>query len=252
MSLYSSIADVRREFKSVLDSGTVITNDKIVEFLYQANALINSYIGSVYSVPLTGNASVSQADNITVSTVADATEYKLLINAHGVEKIYSYTSGAGATANSILSGILALIEADKDALVDGEVVGSALTVESKIVGGAYTIGNESTDLVIVNTVAAVTGSYGLRLLRRIESELAACKIAEILRTKVAKKLESSAVKQEIKDGSCWARNIAMLKEIKKGSMKLDGAELETTGGGLESFGQACGFEGDFDRESKQW
>lgn len=253
METYASIDDVRREFKSVLDAGSVITSDKIIEFLLQANAVINSHIGTLYQTPLTGTPPINQQDTITVDTANNSTDYLFKITAFGQTTEYKINSGAGATLNSIVLALVAVINADNDRLIEivSQTTGT-FTIESRALGISYSLSDLNADLSSVNDTVAVLGSYGLRLLRKIETELAACKVATILKTKISKKLDASGVKQDIKDGSCASRAMSQLKAIQKGNLKLDEGDLISPGGGLESFTEQTGYEATYQRDVKQW
>ena len=256
MATYATIEDVRREFKSLLDEGSVMTFDKIVEFLLQANAVINSHVGTLYQVPITGTAPINQIDTFTISAANDATEYFFTVAAFGVFKQYKFTSGTGATLASIRDGLVNLINDDKNRLIEATAgAGGTFTTESRAIGVAYILSALSTgpgELTSVASQAAVLGDYGLRLLRKIETELAACKVAEIMKTKIAARLENSGVRQEIKDGSCGALARSQLKAIQKGTVKLAGADLVNPGGGLESYAEQNNNEGEFKIQTRQW
>ena len=132
-------------------------------------------------------------------------------------------------------------------MVDGEVVGNDLVIESKVLGLAYTV-TAGANVTATNTQVAVLGSTALRLLRKIESELVACKIAGILKTKVADKLQASGVRQDIKDESCGKQALAMLKDLQDGKAVLEDVSLASSGGGLES----SAYAGTFQKDVRQW
>lgn len=247
---YSLISDVRREFKSVLEKGTVITDDKIVEFQLQMKSLIDAYIGTKYALPIAGTSPVNQQDTLTFTTASGAGEIKIVKTiVSGETKSYAYTTVGADSATVIRDAILALINADLDRLVEGEASGAAdLVLTSKVLGFAFVLQVSGTGVTTVNNVVAVLGSSALRLLRKIETELTACKIASILKTKVADKLQASGVRQDIKDESCGKQALSILKDIQDGKAELDTAELGVEGGGLES----SAYAGTYDISAKQW
>jgi len=249
---YSTIDDVRREFKSVLEQGTIITDDKIVEFQLQMFATINSYIGTRFVVPVVGTNPVNKKDTITFSAAVGASEIKTVQTvAQGQTKTYSYTTLGADSAQVQRDALLALIVADSNRIVEAVASGTDdLVLESRVLGFAYTA--TVSGAVIVNNVAAVLGSSSVRLLRRIETELTACKIASILRTKVAEKLSASGVRQDIKDESCGKMALSLLKDIQDGTAELEDASLVNTGSGLESHNQKTGYEGFYSVEKRQW
>jgi len=247
---YSLVSDVRNEFKSVLDQGTVMTDNKIVEFQLQHFALINAYAGTRYTVPITGTTPVDQSDTISFTLASGAGEVKTVsVSAQGISKSYSYTTLGADTAEVQRDAILALINADKDRLI--EVVASGtddITASSRVYGFAYTLGVTGTGVSFANVTAAILGSPALRLLRKVETELTACKIAAILKTKVAEVLLPSGVRQEIKDGTCAKMAMQILKDIQDGKLLLEDATLISSGGGLES----SAYAGTFEVGVKQW
>ena len=230
---YSQTSDVRREFKSVLEEGDVVTESKIIEFQLQHFAMINSYLATRYSVPITGTSPVNQEDTLAFASAAGASEVRLFkTTASGNTKTYSYTTDAAKTPLEIATALLAVLNADKNRIVEGSIVGNNLVIESKIMGFAYTVTGDG-NVTITNDVVAVLGSSAMRLLREIETELVACKIAGILKTKVAEKLSASGVRQDIKDESCGKQALAILKDLQDGKAVLEDAVLASSGGGLE-------------------
>lgn len=245
---YSLTSDIRREFKSVFEEGDVVTESKIIEFQLGFFSLINSYLATRYSVPITGTSPVNQQDTLVFTSAAGSGEVRLFkITASGSTKTYSYTTDAAKTSLEIATALLASLNADKNRIVEGSIVGSDLVIESKISGFAYTVTGD-VNVTITNDVVAVFGSGALRLLRKIESELVACKIAGILRTKVAQKLEASGVRQDIKDESCGKMAMAILKDLQDGKAVLEDVSLATSGGGLES----SAYAGTFKKDVRQW
>lgn len=245
---YSLTSDVRREFKSVLDQGDVVTESKIIEFQLGFFSLINSYLATRYSVPITGTSPVNQNDTLVFASAAGSGEVRqFTISANGSSKTYSYTTDAAKTPLELATALLAALNADVNRIVDGSIVGNDLVLESKIMGFAYTV-TTGANVTATNTQVAVLGSSALRLLRKIETELVACKIAGILKTKVADKLQASGVRQDIKDESCGKQALAILKDLQDGKAVLEDVSLASSGGGLES----SAYAGTWRVDQKQW
>jgi hypothetical protein len=222
---YSLNGDVRREFKSVLEAGTVITDDKIVEFQLANFALINSYLATRYSVPVVGTSPVNQKTQLVFTAAAGSGElYQVKTNMNEMKKTYSFTTLAAMTDLQLAQQFNTLILADVNRLVEPEVVGNNLVLESKVLGMEF-----STELTI-----NIVGS--------------SCKIAGILKTKVAEKMSASGVRQEIKDESCGKQALAILKDLQDGKAVLTDIPLATTSGGLES----SAYAGTFKVGVQQW
>lgn len=253
---YSRVEDIRREFKSILEVGNVITTEKIIEFQLQMFAMINSIVGVRYTIPITGTQPVDQQDTITFIAAAGAGEVKTIkTEGNGAETSYSYTTLGADSPTVQRDALLALIVADKNRIVEAVAVGTdKIVLTSKIFGFAYvlTLSDTGATMTSVNDTAAVFGSMGLRVLRKLEGELTACKIAGILKLKVAEKLKDSGVRQDIKEGTCFEALMKQLRDIADGVVNLDDADQETSGTGLESHNQATGFEGEFKIQTRQW
>jgi hypothetical protein len=247
---YSLISDVRREFKSLADNGQVITDAKIVEFQLQMQALIDAYIGTKYALPIAGTSPVNQQDTVSFTTAAGAGEPKTVkTTASGMTKTYTYTTVGADTDTVIRDAVLGLINADGNRIVDAVASGTGdIVLQSSVLGFAYVLAIAGTGVSAVNNTVAVLGSSALRLLRKIETELTACKIASILKTKVAEKLNASGVRQDIKDESCGKQALAVLKDIQDGKAELESAELGNEGGGIES----SSYAGTFCIDKQQW
>ncbi len=253
MSLYSNVEDVRNEFKTLSKEGkNIITTSRILEYLGQANSLINSKIGTRYVTPVTGQKPVDQIDNISVDTVTDSINYVLTIEIEAYKREYIFTSGISATDQEIVDGLEALINKDDDRIIEVQSKTTAsFKIKSKVMGLEYSA-VVSAEMTLTNDTEAISGSNDLRLLRTIESGMAACKIAGIIRVKVAAALTDSKVRQDIKDGSCQAAFVKILNEIQKNQIDLEDAELNSEGGGLASFTQKNNVPKLFKRFVDQW
>jgi phage gp36-like protein len=52
---YSAVSDIIQDFKAMaIDSDTAVTDAAVTQFIVEADALINSYVGQKYQVPVTG------------------------------------------------------------------------------------------------------------------------------------------------------------------------------------------------------
>lgn len=246
---YSLVSDIRREFKSVLEEGTVMTDDKIIEFQLQNFSLINAYIGARYQVPVVGTAPVNQQDTVSFTPASGAGEVKSIKpTASGVTRIYSYTTVGADNELLQATALAAAINTDKNRSVDAEVVGNTLVLTSRVVGYAYTLVVVGTGVSFVNTAVADLGSDPIRLLRKIETELTACKIVGVLKTKVADKLQAATgVRQDIKDESCGKLALSTLKDIADGKIKFD-VLLTAVDGGLGS----SEYAGTYEVNKRQW
>lgn len=245
---YSLNGDVRHEFKSVLEAGTVITDDKIIEFQLANFALINSYLATRYSVPVTGTSPVNQKSTLVFTAAAGSGElYKVKTKMNEMVKVYEYTTDAAKTDLQLATQFASLINADKNRIVEAEVVGNDLVLESRVLGMDFIV-EATVNIAASITQAAVMGSQALRLLRKIETELVACKIASILKTKVADAVQASGVRQDIKDESCGKQALAILKDLQEGKAVLADVPLATASGGLES----SAYAGTFKTGVRQW
>ena len=71
---YSSVTDIQQDFKQItFASGYNITDTQITEFIVESDALINSYVGSIYVVPVTAGDGLNllklMSRSLTVSRV---------------------------------------------------------------------------------------------------------------------------------------------------------------------------------------
>jgi len=89
-----------------------------------SNITVSTPISSNWTrtVIAANNAGTHQISNVGVTVIADTTVYTVTIDGTA----YTYTSGVGATTNSILVGLKAQIDADLSAHVTTSIVGSSL------------------------------------------------------------------------------------------------------------------------------
>ena len=249
---YAIPTDIRREFKSTLDAGSVITDSKINEFLLETDAIINSFIGTRYVTPVTGTSAVAQVETVTVDTAVDSTTYSIELLSNGVTTSISIDSGVGATTTTIKDALVAAVNGDKDAPVVAESTGAATyTLTALVPGLDFSLTLDANQSSVAAT-ANVAGSSALFLLRKIEIDIVACRVAKILKVKVAERLQSSNVRQDILDGGCASKAMKLLKMIKDGLLDLGDATAVDTSGGMQSRNQVNSYLGQIDRESTQW
>ena len=68
---YATPTDIQNEFKSLaIDTGTQITTAKIQGYLDQTDKKIDSYLGTVYTVPITSTNALVLVKNIEIDMVA--------------------------------------------------------------------------------------------------------------------------------------------------------------------------------------
>lgn len=107
------------------------------------------------------DASVKQVSTLTVATAQNNTEYVVVIGGRS----YSYTSDADATQGEIALGIVAAVNADVSrymnattTAVAGDNTSQDVVLTAVIGGEVVTVTENSVDLSVVETVAAVAGA----------------------------------------------------------------------------------------------
>lgn len=248
---YATFQDIQSEFKNLdfTKANQAVTLSEVNKFLQEADAVINSYLGTRYTVPISGTAPVAQSNTLQISTVADATDYTTTIDFTE----FKINSGIGATATSIRDLIFDAINATTLVNVSVEKSGSdSYVLTSKTAGTPYSLSFDAGQTQTATT-ANVLGDDSLKIIRKIAIDLVACRIAKILKVKVAQPLGKSGVRQDILDASCMKNALALLKDLQSGKASLgDDSLLISSGGGLESYGQANSVEPEFKRFVNQW
>jgi len=92
---------------------------------------------------------VAQVDTCSVDTVLDSTDYTCTING----TIFTYNSGIGATALSIVDGIVTEIQGGSEPINVVDNLNGTYTITSSIVGTEFTLSvdtNQSFDLDVAN------------------------------------------------------------------------------------------------------
>lgn len=69
---YCTYTDVQADFKSIsFTSVSLVTSSAVTQFILEADALINTYVGSRYRVPVTGATSLALMSLFSRTLVAD-------------------------------------------------------------------------------------------------------------------------------------------------------------------------------------
>lgn len=243
---YANKTDVKEEFKSVdLNNNTSISPAQVVRFLQETDSLINSYLANKYTLPISGTASVKQGDTVNVDAVVDNTLYTVTIN--GLDA--SYTSGIGATALQIRDGLKAAINQLFEAVTasDGST-NSEIVLKSQVAGEGFGVSvgaNLSTTPVTLN----VKGDERLDILRTIEVNIVACRIAKILKLKVN---NDEFTKQESTHCQAAGESMKYLKDLSTGKILLPGAGLISSGGGFGDYNYTNSVEPVMNKDINQW
>src|SRR5579884_2455780 len=140
--------DIIRDYSSMDDvSADFAPSDP--EYM-AANAVFNqSPHPQVVKIGRRTNTDTAQVDHVTVANVQDSHLYGISINGNHA----TFTSGVGATANSILTGLKAAIDALSQPVTTG-VSGSLLTITANEAGIAFTDEADNTDLTVTNFTAS--------------------------------------------------------------------------------------------------
>lgn len=123
---YAETSDVAGEFKNITFSSTTnVTSTDIENFIDQASALIDSYVGQKYSVPVTeGTSTLNLLKMFCVTLVADRIKKILEVKQETSKQLNQSTRGAFSTRDvldmlvKIAKGELSLVGATSE-LADG-------------------------------------------------------------------------------------------------------------------------------------
>lgn len=127
---YCSVEDIQAEFKQItFDRTTLVTIEKVNQFIVEADAVVNSYISKRYAVPITQDA----------SSVSLMRLYSRTIVRDRVRAILSVKqSGGNTSANSDVRGVEFSTRDVMSALRDLQTSKTALTGATLLVtGGAF-------------------------------------------------------------------------------------------------------------------
>lgn len=151
LATFTNFSDRARTYNSITDVGSDFpTTDKVFIMAQQAFGQ-SSVIGAPPPSIIVGRR---QVDTVTYTpTVADNTAYVVTLNGTP----YTFTSGVGATATTIVTGLKAAIGSPVGITVGGTVT---LTLTTTVIGTPWSV-NESTNLIGVNTA---TETYPAALL----------------------------------------------------------------------------------------
>ena len=245
---YATVEHVKSEFKELeLDDDTSIKNTEVIRFLQETDAFMDAYLGKRYIVPVTGTASVSQVDTVTINTVLNATTYTITVN--GVDA--TYLSDGSATDLEIRDGLVTAINSNnfnEPVTASNGGTDAELVLTSDVPGEPFLLvvdGNQS----VVNTTANLLGDSRLDILRKLEIMIVSSRIAKILQLKVN---IDDQVKQEMSNRDSMEKAIKFLKELCVGAIDLDGATLISSGAGVKSFVDSNSFAPTFQRGVEQW
>ena len=142
LDTFTNFAERTRTYLSITDVGAdFATTDKAFIMANQAFGQ-SSVIGAPPPSIVIGRR---QVDSVTYTpTVADSTAYTVTLNG----TLYSFTSGVGATATTIVTGLKAAIGSPTGITVTGT---TTLILTTTVLGTAWSV-KSSTNLVGVNTV----------------------------------------------------------------------------------------------------
>jgi phage gp36-like protein len=110
---YALVTDIEGEFKNIdFDTNTLVSTADVDRFIAQADALINSYVGMRYSVPITaGTDAVSLMQMYCTVLVADRIKKILEVKQTTNSAANQETRGAFGT-REVLAGLLAIKNGD--------------------------------------------------------------------------------------------------------------------------------------------
>jgi phage gp36-like protein len=134
---YSTSAEVQADFKSlVFTSTTLVTSADVAQFIAEADALINSYIGMKYAVPITADA-----DTLNLLKLFSRT-----LVADRIKKILEVKQASSTSANQDVRGAYSTrdVMTSLNAIRKGEL---SLSGATSLISGAGFYSQNSTDNV---------------------------------------------------------------------------------------------------------
>lgn len=115
---YTTIANVQADFKDMTFSSTTnVTDADVTQFIVEADALINSYVGQVYQVPVTASASSLALLSLFSRTLV-ADRIKKIIEVKQLTNNKFNLEGRGAYSTKDVMAQLSAIR-DQDLNLDG-------------------------------------------------------------------------------------------------------------------------------------
>ena len=141
LATFTNFADRARSYASITEVGAdFATTDKA----YVMASKLFGQSGVIGAIPPSIVIGRRQVDSVTFTpTVADSTAYTVTLN----DVVYTFTSGVGATATSIVTGLKAAIGSPTGITVTGT---TTLILTTTVLGTAWSV-TASTNLVGVNT-----------------------------------------------------------------------------------------------------
>lgn len=141
LATFTNFADRARSYASITEVGAdFATTDKA----YVMASKLFGQSGVIGAIPPSVIIGRRQVDSVTFTpTVADSTAYTVTLN----DVVYTFTSGVGATATSIVTGLKAAIGSPTGITVTGT---TTLILTTTVLGTAWSV-TTSTNLVGVNT-----------------------------------------------------------------------------------------------------
>ena len=141
LATFTNFADRARSYASITEVGAdFATTDKA----YVMASKLFGQSGVIGAIPPSVIIGRRQVDSVTFTpTVADSTAYTVTLN----DVVYTFTSGVGATATSIVTGLKAAIGSPTGITVTGT---TTLILTTTVLGTAWSV-ITSTNLVGVNT-----------------------------------------------------------------------------------------------------
>lgn len=129
---YCAEADVKNEFRSLaVASGSVITSEKIAEWISQATAEIDGRLSTKYVVPVTGESSLAILKNICTWLVSDRVAKIMELHAsppmQGDVKVVKVGTGTAKDARAMLEDIMN----NKIVLIDATLKSSSGGIQSR-------------------------------------------------------------------------------------------------------------------------
>jgi phage gp36-like protein len=116
---------------------------------------------------------------------------------------------------------------------------------------------EETDAIIDTFLAArytlpITGTKSLLVLKKIEIDFVAYRVAKILNLKKEVPLPDENIIQELNEGAAYRESKKLLDGLFTGKMLLPDESPKTSGSGMSDYNSANSVEPIFERDTKQW
>lgn len=121
--MYCDASDVQAEFKNITFSETTLTKSSEVEaWILQADALIDSFIGKRYAVPVeSGDTALALLRLFSATLVADRVRKKLEVVQGATEKAQQNPKGMVFSTKDVLDQLRAIARGDMNLVGVGEI-----------------------------------------------------------------------------------------------------------------------------------